>query len=627
MVASATQRLAIAYRDAQRDALGTEQLRACVLLHVARSLCQNLGLSSSAIYASRLARLAGSLSLAPQLAVLCGECAWLKESAPRDEAAHRMGEILDLLLAHEGTGERKKTGSYFTPQAVARDLIRRTLQNDALQARVGKSPFRVCDPACGGGAFLIEAARGISQLSGSRKEVAAHFYGTDLSEIALATTEVALWLFVGEETEEVSHPSRFVRGDALLGKAFDSSPIDDASLAESERALRLDFDVAFPELVPHGFDWIVGNPPWVAFQGRATQTITAERRAFYRRNYKAFSGYPTLHGLFVERATKLAPLGHITLLVPSSVADLDGYQATRATLCATHAPDSRLPEYGQDAFADVVQPCFGLIARPGSKEGQASGVWRLEERSHAGASVREVPVPAALLHLEKKPRFLPETFREVGFQSNRRVSTELFYRGSSPPREFSVALLEGRNVGEFVEREPSLFLRPDEDILRQTNCRLKSQEAYAQVDFVVRQTAAFPIAARHRGARFRNSLLGGFATEGISADLLVGLLNSALYRALHVAWQRDARQAAFPQVKLGHLRKLPRPPDDRGSILEKIEAISAEATASRGLRAEQRAELDAAVFEIFSMQVSAQEQVLAFLQERAPAALRVKNSA
>jgi len=248
--------------------------------------------------------------------------------------------------------------------------------------------------------------------------------------------------------------------------------------------------------------------------------------------------------------------------------------------------------------------------------------WLLEERSHARTLLGRAPAPPILESLQDLPALPAETFREVGFQSNRRVTTELFYRGESPPHEFSVPLLEGRNVSEFEEREAKLFLYPDEQVLRQTNCRLKSKDVYAAVDIVVRQTAAYPIAARHGGARFRNSLLGAFATEEISTDLLIGLLNSALYRALHVSRQRDARQAVFPQVKVGHLRKLPQPPAEQGSLHAKIAFLSSSATDAGGLSSEARLELDGAVFELFGIGGNDREAIRAFLEERAPAALR-----
>jgi hypothetical protein len=556
---------------------------------------------------------------------------------PREErtrlAAHQLGHALDYLAALARHPGRRATGSYFTPRSVAEALIERTLETTPLGSS-DAATLDVCDPACGGGAFLIEAAAQLasSEKGRSRARVSAGMFGIDLSDLAVHVAELSLWFFVGDATAQVSQPERFVSGDALLGSVHEGAGIDTKELAGAEGKLApIHFFEAFPQLFSgtsaRGFDWVVGNPPWVAFQGRATQKITKQRRAFYRRHFSAFQGYPTLHGLFVQRAAQLAPKGVVTLLIPSSVSDLEGYRATRAALESAHEPRQPFPEYGQDAFEGVVQPCFGLIATPRHvSEGDAPASdgtkpWILQERTHASAKIHQVPVPDVLSKLDALPSLPPEAFREVGFQSNRLVAQSLFLRADAPQLPFSVPLLEGKNVSEFSVRSPRLFLNPDSRILHETRCRLKSEEAYRAVDVVVRQTAAFTIAARHDGCRFRNSLLGAFSTEAVDADLLVGLLNSALYRALHLSRQRDARQAAFPQVKVGHLRRLPMPPS-RPTDRKAIREISEQATKAGRLSADSRGRLDTAVFRLFDLTAEQAEHIHAFLMERAPAALR-----
>jgi hypothetical protein len=131
---------------------------------------------------------------------------------------------------------------------------------------------------------------------------------------------------------------------------------------------------------------------------------------------------------------------------------------------------------------------------------------------------------------------------------------------------------------------------------------------------VVRQTARYPIAALHGGLPFRNSLLAGFRVDGLPPELVVGLLNSALYRALHLATQRDARQATFPQVKVAHLRALPAPPEDavqRSQIAE----LSCELSAG-GVDPALADRLDAAVFELFSVKTAAAREIRDFFGAR-----------
>src|SRR5690606_10146296 len=94
--------------------------------------------------------------------------------------------------------------------------------------------------------------------------------------------------------------------------------------------------------------------------------------------------------------------------------------------------------------------------------------------------------------------------------------------------------------------------------------------------------------------------------------LMVGLLNSSLYRALHVARQRDARQAAFPQVKIRHLRELPRPPHGPAAC-ERIRDLSRRASAG-GVDGTLRAALDDAVFDLFDIAAADRAAILRLLE-------------
>jgi hypothetical protein len=91
-------------------------------------------------------------------------------------------------------------------------------------------------------------------------------------------------------------------------------------------------------------------------------------------------------------------------------------------------------------------------------------------------------------------------------------------------------------------------------------------------------------------------------------------LNSSLYRALHLALRRDARQATFPQVKIGHLRALPEPPSDPARRAEVAE-ISATLTRS-GFDLALAERLDAAVFGLFALESSSVNEILEFLAAR-----------
>jgi len=561
--------------------------------------------------------------------------------------AELVGNLYELLLGEgirrgerggfelESGKRRKQTGTFFTPRALTEVVVQRALE--PLERRIRSSShrahdfvldFRVCDPAVGGGAFLLEVMRALSLRPGARpsmerrRALASHVvHGVDVNPIAVAVAEAALCLFVADPAFSLQEAGKNLRvGDALLGPPYAAWASPSAGRRpEPKASQRLDFPAEFPEVFERGgFDLVIGNPPWVAYAGRAAQPLSPERKAYFADHYRALKGYPTLHGLFVERALRLAPQGTVALVVPSPIADLHGYRAVRRAVRATHTPCEPMIEFGQDAFASVTQPCFALIAEVSTGSASAEILdeqpFRLAERQRATGSAAEVLAPAALLELAKARGFPRELFGEMGFQTTSTVSKQLLRRSSEPDPIHHYPLLEGRDVREFSEGEPRLFLSPDVDALSKARCRLRHRDDYQRVRFVIRQTARYPIAALHRGLPFRNSLLAGFAVDGLPADLVVGLLNSSLYRALHLALRRDARQATFPQVKIGHLRALPEPPSDPGRRAEVAE-ISATLTCT-GFDLALAERLDAAVFGLFALESCDVSEILAFLASR-----------
>lgn len=539
-------------------------------------------------------------------------------------------------------GGRKRSGSFFTPRALAAKVVEAALAPTAERlaaAAPGERPdmirsLRVCDPAMGAGVFLMEACRQLGTRAGAasdrdalRSVALECLYGVDRSELAVAVAELSLWLLIGDAETPIALLARHLRvGDSLLGAvgpvsrqaadgplraALFDDPVTPHDCFEGGRFFH--FGLEFPE-VASGFDAVIGNPPWVAFAGRAAQPLHPRLRRYFRDTFGAMRGYPTLQGLFIERAAALAPQGVVALLVPSPVADLDGYRYVRRVLTASHRLREPLIELGQDAFESVVQPCFILVADPDPGAAADERPWRLAERQRVAGAAEAVRVPEILELIANAPALPAAAFREMGFQSSRIASRELMLRAAAPDPRHRYPLLQGRDVSEFAEGPPRLYLCAEPEELARAGCRVRKQDDYQRARFVVRQTADVPIAALHSGLPFRNSLLAGLEVDDLSAELLVALLNSALYRALHLSMRRDARQAAFPQVKLAHLRALPRPPDDPGLCARLVDLTRR--ASSDGVDPALRRELDDAVFGLFAVPDDHRAEVRSFLARR-----------
>lgn len=433
------------------------------------------------------------------------------------DVAVYLGAAYETLL--EASATRRTTGAHHTHPELAREVLRLAAAPFAGEERA----LRVCDPAVGSGVFLVEALGLFATPDEVDAWICERLFGVDIDPLAVFTTRVALF--------------------ALSSRS-----------AEVERALAMNIVCAdfVSAAQGDGLAWLarvnlfVGNPPWIAYKGRAAAKLEPARRAYLISSSAAFAGYPTLHGVFIERCARaLPPRGRLGLVVPTSVADLDGYAPTRSAHDRHCAVDPELPDYGARAFDGVFQPAMALLST--AREAPAmpgEDTWELA-RDDLDDATRSLLDRVASL-----PRLPSELFGERGIQTSADDRTRL---SKTCTRRFTQPLLSGTEVRPFELLDAGTFVAP-----RDFEARLRTDAEWASVSLLIRQTARFPIAARANGLPFRNSILAGFATKDIDADALLALLNATPMRFLHYQRFRDARQG-MPQLKIGHLRRLPLP--------------------------------------------------------------------
>jgi predicted RNA methylase len=434
--------------------------------------------------------------------------------------------LYESLLQTMRHAQKKKRGSYYTPAPLAQTVAARAMS--AVSAP--ECPSRtVIDPACGAAAILVEALRFTT---------AENIYGMDIDPFAvwLARFTLAMRSSCTSDRELDGWCQRVIVCDALSA--------DSASKFSA-------------------FSAVIGNPPWVVFAGRQSATLSEEARAEYRKQFQSFAGFPSTHGMFVERAAQmLAPGGRLALLVPLQLADLNGYRYARGALNALAVVDEPLEELGFDQFEGVTEPTLLLCAtrRVSTKDNPSTTPWVLLSKQ-----ARAQLEPSLVARLKSLPPFSEDTFREGGFQSAGTVAETLLTNwplGPDANREHPFALMrEGKDIEPYLCRPPTMALRLDQDELRRHRVTLRSPDFFQAIPVIIRQTARYPIAALHDPPHaFRNSLLAGFHAN---PRLLCALLNSTLVRAWHLAHQRDGQQQIFPQLKVSHLRALPAPPSDK----------------------------------------------------------------
>jgi Eco57I restriction-modification methylase/restriction-modification enzyme MmeI-like protein len=146
--------------------------------------------------------------------------------------------------------ERRRTSSHYTPRSLSAPIVHRTLE--PLLAVMGEAPasarilnLKVCDPAMGSGAFLVEACRFLAEevvaawtregktesiakehgepLLHARRLVAQRcLYGVDKNDAAVELAKLSLWLVTLSKSLPFTFLDHALRnGDSLVGLDFD----------------------------------------------------------------------------------------------------------------------------------------------------------------------------------------------------------------------------------------------------------------------------------------------------------------------------------------------------------------------------------------------------------------------
>ena len=207
-----------------------------------------------------------------------------------------------LGLVHEAlldAAHRHRRGVFYTPPDVASGLVRTVFarHDDPSSPRPPASGVTVCDPALGGGVFLLAAAdellaRGLPPVD----IVERHLWGIDLDPLAVAVGEAALILWARGHGATV-RGTNLVEADTLVAGA-----------------------AAWAEPPVDGFTIVIGNPPFQNQLGTGTARTADETERLRDRLGAAVFRYTDSAALFLLAASQLAaPGGIIALIVPVPV--------------------------------------------------------------------------------------------------------------------------------------------------------------------------------------------------------------------------------------------------------------------------------------------------------------------
>ncbi|WP_316226738.1 Eco57I restriction-modification methylase domain-containing protein [Bradyrhizobium sp. SZCCHNS3052] len=144
------------------------------------------------------------------------------------------------------TEERRRSGSHYTPRSLTEPIVRHALEPAFARLGTDASPeavlsLKVCDPACGSGAFLVEACRQI----GARLEQAWNMYGAEKPRIP-------------PDEDEALHARRLVAQKCLYGVDRNPMAVDLARLSLWLATLARDHEFTFLDHALKAGDSLVG---------------------------------------------------------------------------------------------------------------------------------------------------------------------------------------------------------------------------------------------------------------------------------------------------------------------------------------------------------------------------------
>lgn len=296
-----------------------------------------------------------------------------------------LGKVIRLTGGHQAKVEekpevRKAGGVYYTPTYIVDYIVKNTVG----KLCEGKTPrqissFRILDPACGSGSFLLGAYqflldyhRDCYQKDGSEKHTKEiyqgrggqwyltiqakkkillnNIYGVDIDPQAVEVTKLSLLLKVleGENQDTLERQMKLFReralpdlesnikcGNSLVGPDFyNGQQLNFFDEEERYHVNAFDWRSEFPEIIGKGgFNIVIGNPPYLYSAGKS-------QYSYFEAMYKLSQYQTDFYVFFIERAINLAINGgKVSFIVSDSWLNSQHFSKLRNHLLQKHRID------------------------------------------------------------------------------------------------------------------------------------------------------------------------------------------------------------------------------------------------------------------------------------------------
>ena len=283
----------------------------CGLRHCAEQLILSAGYADYALYQSFLDDLVDADCFAEWKAT-SPECCTAKYTYLPEEDT--LG-FLYQSLCH--IGDRKSSGSYYTPAWLAKRLVQEHLP-------MLTASHTVCDPSCGTGIFLLQLPKELPLQN---------IYGNDINPLSVTLTRINLALKYHVTTlDEIETLKQNLSVSDFL--AFERNKQNETVEVS---ALTKTYDI------------ILGNPPWGA-------KLTSEEKKKYREHFSCATGSSVeIFDLFMEQSLRyLSPKGVLSFVLPEAILTVKAHTTLRKLLLQNTSV--RSVEYLGEVFEQVHCP-------------------------------------------------------------------------------------------------------------------------------------------------------------------------------------------------------------------------------------------------------------------------------
>ncbi|MTI66410.1 MAG: adenine-specific DNA methylase [Firmicutes bacterium] len=214
-----------------------------------------------------------------------------------DISSFSLGELYESFITSK---EKKYLGQVYTPNYIVKDMINKSITAKKL---IDNPYFKIIDPCCGGGYFLINAFEKIKNIiKNNYQEIIRNnpkcideleniddfilennIYGTDLDDFAVYMTKVSLLLKSDEKN--ISKINIFKK-DILLHDKLTLFNINSQKTDEIEN---------------ENFDLVIGNPPYIGHK-KIKKSYRVQLKNYYQ---NVFSNKADLSYCFFKRGYEL----------------------------------------------------------------------------------------------------------------------------------------------------------------------------------------------------------------------------------------------------------------------------------------------------------------------------------